>query len=81
MSLMMLRHSLIHILMNTYCHFCAVGLILPEDIGSKCVLCIAWVYGRLHQIPDLCAIEFLCVDEVPQTLAASRLPGSCTELT
>lgn len=77
---MMPRSSLARILMNTYCHFCAVGLILPEGVVSKHVLSIAWMYGRLHQIPDLCAVEFLCVDEVQQTLGARELPGSCTGL-
>lgn len=53
------RYSLVHILRSTYCRFCPVGQILPKGIGSKHVLSVAWIYGRLHQIPDLCAVEFL----------------------
>lgn len=58
--------------------FGSVGLILPEE---KHVLSPAWMYSSSHQIPNWCALEFLCRGEVQHSLGARDGPGSCTGLT
>lgn len=68
----MSRNSSDRVLINTSYHVCAVGQVLPEGILSSYMYVrnIAWVYGSLHQSPDLCAIELLCRYEVQQALDA-----------
>jgi len=77
---MMPRHPSGLIWMSTCCLLCGVGQIIPESFGSSHVPSIAWMNGRLCQIPDLCAIEFLCIEAVQQPLGARELSGSHTRL-